>query len=673
VSQKELNLGILAHVDAGKTSLTERLLYEAGVIRDVGSVDAGTTQTDSLALERARGITIRSAVTSFALADVHVNLIDTPGHPDFIAEVERVLGVLDGAVLVISAVEGVQPQTRILMRALQRLRIPMLIFINKIDRAGADDERVLEAVSRRLTTAGVQMGTARRVGTRDARFSLSGPEDSAFRARLTAALAENDERILAAYVNDESPVPYADLRAELAAQTRRAALYPIFFGSAMTGAGVEPLMTGIAELLPASEGDPDDPTAASVFKIERGASGEKIALVRLFSGTIRTRDRLQFGPDREGKVTALAVFDRGPAVRRSSASAGSVAKLWGLAEIQVGDAIGDADGAHAQFPPPTLESVVVSRDRRDRGRLREALTQLAEQDPLIDVRQDDARQELSVSLYGDVQKEVIQATLASDYGIEVAFREATTIYIERLVGSGTSSEILYAKTKTNVTGKSLPVSPNPFPATLELRVDPAPRGAGIEVRLDVAVRLVPMYIFKTVDAFIHHMGEYIRETLQEGLFGWQVTDCTVTLTDCGYRAPETTAGDFRRLTPLVLMRALEQAGTTTCEPMLRVRLELPTPTIGVVAADLARIGVAFETVSSDRGLSVLQAVMPAQRAQSLHRELPGLTGGEGVLESSFAGYQPVSGQQPTRRRTTPDPLNFEEYMLHLARRTASAP
>ena len=135
MSQKELSLGILAHVDAGKTSLTERLLFEAGVIRDVGSVDAGTTQTDSLVLERERGITIRSAVTSFALEDVHVNLIDTPGHPDFIAEVERVLGVLDGAVLVISAVEGVQPQTRVLMSALKRLRVPTLMFLNKIGTA----------------------------------------------------------------------------------------------------------------------------------------------------------------------------------------------------------------------------------------------------------------------------------------------------------------------------------------------------------------------------------------------------------------------------------------------------------------------------------------------------------------------------------------------------------
>src|SRR6059036_1331760 len=163
-----VNLGILAHVDAGKTTLTERLLFAAGVIDEVGSVDDGTTQTDSLALERQRGITIKSAVVSFAIDDVTVNLIDTPGHPDFIAEVERVLSVLDGAVLVVSAVEGVQSQTRILMRALERLRIPTLMFVNKVDRVGADSERVLNAISERLTPATVAMAAVVGEGTRAA-------------------------------------------------------------------------------------------------------------------------------------------------------------------------------------------------------------------------------------------------------------------------------------------------------------------------------------------------------------------------------------------------------------------------------------------------------------------------------------------------------------------------
>src|SRR5205809_3786611 len=177
---RTLNLGILAHVDAGKTTLTERLLYAAGVIDAIGSVDKGTTQTDSLALERQRGITIKSAVVSFAIDDVNVNLIDTPGHPDFIAEVDRVLSVLDGAVLVVSAVEGVQSQTRILMRALERLRIPTLIFVNKVDRAGADSERVLNAISERLTPATVAMASVAGEGTRAAVVTRHADADAGF-------------------------------------------------------------------------------------------------------------------------------------------------------------------------------------------------------------------------------------------------------------------------------------------------------------------------------------------------------------------------------------------------------------------------------------------------------------------------------------------------------------
>src|SRR5438094_2524361 len=200
---RTLNLGILAHVDAGKTTLTERLLYAAGVIDAPGSVDDGSTQTDTLALEQQRGITIKSAVVSFAIDDVTVNLIDTPGHPDFIAEVERVLNMLDGAVLVISAVEGVQSQTRVLMRALQRLRVPTLLFVNKIDRRGADCERVLREISDRLTPAAIAMGSVGREGTRDAVYVPHAEGDSAFRSRLVELLSDHDEGLLAAYVDDE--------------------------------------------------------------------------------------------------------------------------------------------------------------------------------------------------------------------------------------------------------------------------------------------------------------------------------------------------------------------------------------------------------------------------------------------------------------------------------------
>jgi ribosomal protection tetracycline resistance protein len=632
-------LGILAHVDAGKTTLTERLLYAAGVIDELGRVDDGTTQTDTLPLEQRRGITIKSAVVSFAIDDVTVNLIDTPGHPDFIAEVERVLSVLDGAVLVVSAVEGVQSQTPLLMRALQRLCVPTLIFVNKLDRVGADPDRVLEEISARLTPVIVPMGV----------------DD---RARLAEVLAERDDSLLAAYVEGDG-LPYRRLREELAAQTGRGLVHPIFVGSARTGEGVDQLMAGIAELLPSSAGHAEGPASGSVFKIERGPAGEKIAYVRMFSGTVHARERLN-----DEKVTAISVFDAGDAEQRASVSAGEIAKLWGLGSIQIGDRIGEAPPPRREFAPPTLESVVVPTDTDDGARLRVALGQLAEQDPLIEVRQDDERHELSVSLYGEVQKEVIQATLAEDYGIAVEFHETTPIYIERLRRVGEGIEILNTET-------------NPYRATIGLRVEPAPDGSGLEFRLQVDHRRVPLYAFKKLESFGSAMEEYVREQLQEGLYGWRVPDCVVAMTDSNYSSPDgpqstrgplSTPADFRKLTPIVVMQALESAGTVVCEPTVRVGLEVPTHAVGAVIPALARLGATFETPAPDGERSTITAVLPATRADELQRELPALTGGEGVLDSSFAGYQPVSGDPPTRRRTRPNPLNLGEYVARVERR-----
>ncbi|MFG6192260.1 GTP-binding protein [Nonomuraea sp. JJY05] len=680
-----LNLGILAHVDAGKTSLTERLLYAAGAIDEVGSVDDGNTRTDSLALERRRGITIKSAVVSFAIGGTTVNLIDTPGHPDFIAEVERVLNVLDGAVLVVSAVEGVQAQTRVLMRTLRRLGIPTLVFVNKIDRRGARHDGIVRELADKLTPSVVAMGSTAGLGTGAASFT---PFDGApaFASRLVDVLAEQDDGLLAAYVAGEE-IPYARLRAELAAQTGQALAHPVFFGSAITGAGVDALMAGIEELLPAAQGDPAGPVSGTVFKVERGQAGEKIAYVRLFSGTVSTRDRLTFGDDREGKVTAISVFDQGAAARCPSAGAGRIARLWGLADVRIGDAIGRPGkaGPRGHFAPPSLETVVVPRRPADRAALHLALAQLAEQDPLIGLRQDDLRQEVSVSLYGEVQKEVIQATLLDDFGLDVAFRETTTICVERPIGTGEAYEVIGTDS-------------NPFLATVGLRVEPARAGGterraghgsgssrnqdgaegsatmSTEFRLEVELGSLPYSFMRTIE-------ETVRETLRQGLHGWQVEDCVVTLTHSGYWARQShmggvfdksmssTAGDFRNLTPLVLMAALKRAGTRVFEPAHRFRLELPADTLGSVLPALARLGAVPRTrAPGPAGEVGVEGEIPAASVHELEQRLPGLTRGEGVLECAFDRYQPVRGPIPERPRTDHNPLNRKEYLLHVVRR-----
>ena len=652
-----LNLGILAHVDAGKTTLTERLLYLGGAIDRIGSVDQGTTQTDSLALERERGITIKTAVASFAVGDLLVNLIDTPGHPDFIAEVERVLGVLDGAILVVSAAEGVQPQTPLLMRALQRMRVPTLIFVNKIDRVGASLDRTLEAVRRRLSPDVVPMGSADGLGDRAATFSPGRWADPAFVGAVAETLAERDEELLAAYV-DAAALPAELVREALVRHTRAGTIHPVFAGSAATGAGGEAILAGAAELLAPSGGsaaaaDEHGPLAARTFKVERPPSGERVAYVRVFAGALHARDQVHYGDGREGRVTAVRVVAPGGPVQRPSVGPGEIAKVSGLADIRVGDALGDgeAPGAPRQFAPPALESVVSPRRPADGGRLRVALNELAEQDPFINVRQDDERHELSVSLYGEVQKQVIGETLAREYGVEVDFHETTSICIERPIASAEDLEVISSPSKANISGKSSPLSTNPWPATVGLRLEPAAPGSGIAFRVEVAdIKLIPIRIYKDVPTFTAHMAGYVREALAEGLLGWEVTDCVVTLIDCGYVRTGTSAGDFRRVTEVVVNRLLAAAGTQVCEPMAELRVELATAYASQVMRLLVQLGARVSAPQSYEGHTTIRGRIPVASVHELQATLPGLTGGEGLIETELGGYEPVVGDPPKRRR-----------------------
>jgi ribosomal protection tetracycline resistance protein len=386
----------------------------------------------------------------------------------------------------------------------------------------------------------------------------------------------------------------------------------------------------------------------SIFKIERGSNAEKIAYARMFSGAVHVRDRIQLGPGRDNKVIKVAVFERGAAVQRQTVSAGQIAKLWGLADARIGDRIGTvaATDTRHQFPPPTLESAVVPCEPRDGNRLRVALGQLAEQDPLINLRQDDERQEIYVSLYGAVQKEVIQATLADDFGVAATFRETTMICVERLAGSGSALEVLQS-------------DEHPYSATVGLRIDPGPAGSGVRFQLDFDPRLVPLYIYKTAAHFTSAMTRYVLRALDRGRYGWQVTDCLVTMNECGYYigdglgkrvlpTPRTTAADFRKLTPLVLTAALGRAGTVVCQPMTRVRIELPADRMGDVLSALARLGGNTQTPQLEAEVSVLTAMLASADVRSLQEQLPGLTGGEGVLDTTFGGYEPVRGKFPTR-------------------------
>ncbi|WP_223268398.1 elongation factor G [Streptosporangium nondiastaticum] len=653
--QPVLNIGILAHVDAGKTSLTERLLFDTGAIDRLGSVDAGSTRTDSGDIERRRGITIRTAVAPFRVGGLRVNLVDTPGHSDFIAEVERALGVLDGAVLVLSAVEGVQAQTRVLMKTLRRLGLPTLLFVNKTDRAGAAEAGTLEAVRRRLTPHVVPMGTVHGIGAPGARTVPGSYEDPGFREAMAEILAEHDDALLAKLVEDR-PVTPGELRRTLARQTALGQVHPLYFGSALSGRGVADLVDGIVRYLPPARCTGREATG-TVFAVDRGPSGEKTAYLRLFSGGVSERDRITLHrqhadggrTEHTGRITSLAAVEAGPpGAARRRATAGDIARIRGLPEVRVGDRLGPAragaPGRH--FAAPSLETVVRPVRPEDAARLHGALAALADQDPLIATRTLPAGGGTSVLLYGEVQKEIIAATLAEEFGVEAVFEPSSTVHRERLTGTGEAHEEIDRH------------GGHVFWATIGLRVEPGAPGSGTVFRRDTELGALPHAFDRAIEETAHH-------TLVQGLYGWPVTDCTVTLTRSGYASPVSTAADFRRLTPLVLMAALARAGTKVYEPCHAYELEAPADTLSAVAGALAALGAEIHDTETGPEVCVLKGTIPARHAPDAERRLPALTRGEALWWTHPTEDRPHQGRPPQRPRTDGNPLNRAAYLRHL--------
>ncbi|MFG1677013.1 GTP-binding protein [Micromonospora sp. NPDC049282] len=644
-----VNLGIVAHVDAGKTSLTERLLHATGVIDRLGSVDAGTTRTDTGEIERRRGITIRSAVAALPVRDRQVNLLDTPGHSDFVAEVERALGVLDAAVLVLSAVEGVQPHSRRLMRILRALRLPTLIFVNKIDRVGARADELVADVRRLLTPAVAPLGTVRAPGTPDALFRPDGPRyDDSAAHRLAEVLAEHDDELLAALVDDLPPDPDR-LDAALREQVAAGRVHPLLFGSALSGAGVPELLDAVATLLPASPPAEPEPRAR-VFAIEREPTGERVAYLRSYGGQLRARQRVvAYRREPDGRITAtraritrLDVVGATTDHAAPALTAGHIARVVGLTGVRLGDQLGGPAGLDGRsfFPAPTLEAVVRPRDPARALALHAALLDLADADPFIRTRVAPAGG-TSVLLYGEVQREVLAATLAEGYGIEATFGPARLMHVERPTGAGAAVEVIG----------------HGFLGTVGFRVEP---GSGVDYRLAVELGSLP-------PAFHRAIEEATRAALDQGRYGWPVTDIRITLTHSGYWSPITTAGHFRDLAPYVLMQALAEAGTRVFEPCRRFEAEVPADRLGPVTSYLGRLGARIDGTDEIPAGWRIGGVLPARLEPEAQQRLPDLSGGEGLWSSAPGGDRPVAGDPPRRPRTDGNPFDRVEYLRFLAR------
>jgi ribosomal protection tetracycline resistance protein len=651
--ERTLNLGILAHVDAGKTSLTEQILYHAGVTRAVGSVDKGTAQTDTMALERQRGISIQSAVTSFRIDDLKIHLIDTPGHSDFIAEVERVIGVLDAVILVVSAVEGVQPQTRRLSRAIASLGLPCLIFINKIDRTGARSDALVAEIGRELERDLLVLSTVCNLGTREALSlprDLSSPETI---EQVVDVLSRHDDALLARFIEDEGAVRAPEIMAALRRHVAGAGVTPVLHGSAMTGAGLDELFRAIPELLPVAGQVTDAPVAAEVFKIQRLPKGDRVLLTRVWSGALANRDIVPIVRPHGGvgetiepaRITGIDGFCDGRANQVQAAGAGDIVRVHGLPDARIGDWLGETirDRVPA-FEPPVFESWIAAEHPHDHIRLNAALAELVDQDPLIAVRREPESGEIFVRLYGEVQQEVIGATLADDFGVAVTFGKPTVVCVERLMGEGHAAEIF-------------PDTKPPFYATVGFHIRPK-RGAR------------PAWTFtpgKARQGFFDAAEEGGRSVLEQGLYGWPVIDLDVEVTDLIYLV-SSNPSDYRKLAMLVMADAIHAAGTVVCEPVHAVTITTPSDTVGAAIHALAtHRGIVGETGTSGE-LAVVSGTIPAAEVDALTRELPGLTNGRADIDTRFGDYIPVAGDPPVRRRSDLNPFDRTEFMSRLSGR-----
>jgi ribosomal protection tetracycline resistance protein len=533
----------------------------------------------------------------------------------------------------------------------------MLIFVNKIDRVGARGEPLLDDIRRKLNVRVVAMNAPEGLGERTARVAPCDRATPDWCEPVIDLLAETSERVIEEFERTGGDLCPAFIDAEFRAQVASRDVVPVYFGSAVTGVGIDELLAGVAEWLPTAEADPVAPPSATVFKITRRAHGEKLVYARVFSGHLATRQRVvlqrrdKWGEvvQIEERITAIDCFESGTPSRADAACAGEIAVLHGLRAARIGDRIGNeamtVEDIAPAFPPPALESVVYPVDPADIPHLRSALEQLAEQDPLMSLRQRTEEGEISIRLYGEVQKEVVTDMLAREYGIAVAFGPSQTICIERVTGSGDAFEII---------GED----GNPFYGTVGFRIEPGAAGTGVRYHRELGA-LPP--------AFYRAIEETVYETLSQGLCGWAVTDCVVNLTHAGYWSPVSTAGDFRKLVPLVLMEALRIAGTEVCEPLEELELDIPEDTFGAVCGALLTARATLRHTLLDGASYRLTCDIPTVELPAVEQHLPGLTRGDGGWSSTFAGYVPVSGDVPVRARIGPNPLNRAHYLAEVAR------
>lgn len=616
---KIINMGIVAHVDAGKTTITEQLLYRAGSVRTIGSVDDGTSQTDWLEIERSRGISVKASSARFTVGDTTVNIIDTPGHVDFSGEVERSLQILDCAVLVISAVEGIQAQTEVLLEALRTMHTNTVIVINKIDRAGSHFDEIVAELEKNYEEPLLVCTSPEREENRDCGILCKDLFAEENREEIILRLAEQDEALLERYLSGET-IEKKELEQKFSDQINRRQIVPVLAASGITGVGIEALLQFIVNYLAPVKADQDEELSGVIYKITHDKTFGKIAHVRLFSGELHPRDSILVHEE-EGaqKITQLKQYFGAKSSDLSVLTAGDIGGICGIPSLQIGDVIGKRHHSTPyQLAVPLLKVQVLPQSPEQIYDLKSALEELSGEDPLLEFEFINQTKEMHIKITGTIQLEILEALLLERFGLRVTFSAPSVIYKE-------------TPTKEAIGFESY-TAPKPCWAIVKLLIQPGEKGSGYEYHSEVPNNQI-FYRYQ------HHIETSVKDTLKQGNYNWEVCDLKVTLIGGNHHTIHTHPLDFFLATPIAVMDGLKNAGTTLLEPIITMKISAEEEFLGKVLGDIIAMRGEFDSPVIQKGNFTLEAKVPVATSMDYSVKLAAMTSGKAFLSTKFLGYQ----------------------------------
>lgn len=631
MENKIATIGIFAHANAGKTTITEHLLYHTGVIKDIGRVDSGSTVTDNLSIEKERGISVRDTLVSFELDGKKIQLIDTPGHIDFSSEVERAISVLDAAILVISGVDGLEAQTFTIWRALKEKNIPIIIFINKMDRLGANYKKVIEELHEFLNVPTLTLTQV----SQDDKGTLIVNNTSEIERMEEVALI--DDEMLEMYVNQEK-FNEKKLYEKIAELIKSGKLFPIIGGSALIDIGINDLIYCLNNFIPYTTRDKELPLSGFVYAI-RIEENEKNAYIKILDGIIKIKDTIKLPDDKIGKVNNMYIAIGSERQKVDQAYNGDIVIVNGL-DVKSGDVIGEGKiDKQIKFVNPLLSMEISPSDQKDSIKLMESLRILNEEDPHLNVRFNEKTNSIQCSLMGDVQAQIIKSYLEDRFNLDAIIRNPVIIHKET-----PTIEAIGKASYTSVSG-------------ITLKITPLERGTGFKYVSQVSTDFLHIKYQKQIERLISVYS-------QQGLFGWELTDMEVSLIEGQFDSVGSDPLHFNIVTPLALFRALKEAKVKLLEPISKFIITTPSISLNNVTRLLSTKMAIYQVKKNYEDIVTLEGEVPAVNFLDFPVELSKITSGRGTISSYISKYEISNNSEVKIDYLGADPRNETTFIIN---------